>query len=347
MDSEKKEGKDSNDFDWVKDVKARLPLRVGTCLTFKHSKEEEEWVEDEYGNMIDHGKMNWHITSKFIDVYNDDKPTFSMVATDRMGESRQIFIEVEKVKELYEEGVYEPCKKQTYLKRVMKEESDDFDWVEDVTNTLPKNDDWMLINDVDPDSLEVSVDIQNYLFSKGLVWNTGRKTPLYQRILAIHYVLPNQQPNGSFTYVPNRIPFEQSRLEVEYDREEHLKNGKHVYYWSQLKPEKDNIKESKDLKWIEDIDLIDPKKPKRGYVYNWKGYSDSVANLGYQLGEIGDTIIIKEPFDSPSIIPLKGMMHYFDTLNFDWGEELDGISEIEFNRKIDDGTITYLYKLGQ
>mgnify|MGYP001226214500 FL=1 len=347
MDSEKKEGKVSNDFDWVKDVKARLPLRVGTCLTFKHSKEEEEWVEDEYGNMIDHGKMNWHITSKFIDVYNDDKPTFSMVATDRMGESRQIFMEVEKVKELYEEGVYEPCKKQPYLKRVMKEESDDFDWVEDVSNTLPRNDNWMLINDVDPDSLEVSKDIQNYLFSKGLFWNTGRKTPLYQRILAIHYVLPHRIHSGSFTYVPNSIPHEKARLEVEYDREELLKKGKHVYYWSQLKPEKDNIKESKDLKWIEDIDFTDPKKPKRGYVYDWKGYSDSVANLGYQLGEIGDIIIIKEPFSNPSHRYPKWKMHYFDTLNFDWGEELDGISEIEFNRKIDDGTITYLYKLGQ
>jgi len=118
---------------WVKDVKPRLPLRVGTCLTFKHSKEEEEWEEDEYGNMIDHGKMNWHITSKFIDVYNDDKPTFSMVATDRMGESRQIFMEVEKVKELYEEGVYEPCKKQPYLKRIMKEESEDpLQWIRDI-----------------------------------------------------------------------------------------------------------------------------------------------------------------------------------------------------------------------
>ena len=129
---------ESEDFDWIKDVEPRLPLRVGTCLTFKHSKEEEEWVEDEYGNMIDHGKMNWHITSKFIDVYNDDKPTFSMVATDRMGESRQIFMEVEKVKELYEEGVYEPCKKQPYLKRVMKEESEDFDWIKDVEPKLTK-----------------------------------------------------------------------------------------------------------------------------------------------------------------------------------------------------------------
>ena len=127
--------KEENDFDWIEDVKPRPPLRVGTCLTFKHSKEEEEWVEDEYGNMVDHGKMNWHITSKFIDVYNDDKPTFSMVATDRMGEGRQIFMEVEKVKELYEEGVYEPCKKQPYLKRVMNE-ADGLDWLRGIKPTL-------------------------------------------------------------------------------------------------------------------------------------------------------------------------------------------------------------------
>jgi len=134
------ESDDDFEWDWVKDVEPRLPLRVGTCLTFKHSKEEEEWVEDEYGNMVDHGKMNWHITSKFIDVYNDDKPTFSMVATDRMGESRQIFMEVEEVKELYEEGVYEPCKKQPYLKRVMKEESDDpLQWIRDIQPTIFKD----------------------------------------------------------------------------------------------------------------------------------------------------------------------------------------------------------------
>jgi cytochrome c553/predicted GIY-YIG superfamily endonuclease len=131
-------------------------------------------------------------------------------------------------------------------KRVMKEDkvSNDFDWVGDVPNTLPKNDKWMLINDVDPDSLEVSKDIQNYLFSKGLAWNTGRKTPLYQRILAIHYVLPNQQPNGSFTYTPNGTSFQKRKLEVEYDREDLISRGKNVYYWSDLKPEKESVKES-------------------------------------------------------------------------------------------------------
>jgi hypothetical protein len=104
---------ESDDLDWIKDVEPRLPLKIGTCLTFKQYEEVEDWVEDEYGNMVDHGKMDWHIIGKFIDEYNDNKPTFKMVATDRMGEGREIWMEVEKVKELYDRGVYKPCKKQT------------------------------------------------------------------------------------------------------------------------------------------------------------------------------------------------------------------------------------------
>jgi hypothetical protein len=119
---------ESDELQWIKDVKPRLPLKIGTCLTFKQYEEEEDWVEDEYGNMVDHGKMDWHI----IDEYNDKKPTFKMVATDRMGEGRELWVEVEKVKELYDRGVYQPCKKQTYLKRIMKEESDDFEWIKNV-----------------------------------------------------------------------------------------------------------------------------------------------------------------------------------------------------------------------
>ena len=65
-----------DDLDWVKDIEPRLPLKIGTCLTFKQYEEEEDWVEDEYGNMVDYGKMDWHIIGKFIDEYNDNKPTF-------------------------------------------------------------------------------------------------------------------------------------------------------------------------------------------------------------------------------------------------------------------------------
>lgn len=129
-----------DELDWIKDVEPRLPLKIGTCLTFKQYEEEEDWVEDEYGNMVDHGKMDWHIIGEFIDEYNDDKPTFKMVATDRMGEGRELWMEVEKVKELYDRGVYQPCKKQTYLKRIMEEEINDFDWTKDKSNLFIEND---------------------------------------------------------------------------------------------------------------------------------------------------------------------------------------------------------------
>jgi hypothetical protein len=129
-----------DELDWIKDVEPRLPLKIGTCLTFKQYEEEEDWVEDEYGNMVDHGKMDWHIIGEFIDEYNDKKPTFKMVATDRMGEGRELWMEVEKVKELYDRGVYQPCKKQTYLKRIMKEEINDFDWTKDKSNLFIEND---------------------------------------------------------------------------------------------------------------------------------------------------------------------------------------------------------------
>ena len=141
---------ESDELDWVKDIEPRPPLKIGTCLTFKQYEEEEDWVEDEYGNMVDHGKMDWYIIGKFIDEYNDNKPTFKMVATDRMGEGREIWMEVEKVKELYDEGVYKPCKKQTYLKRIMKEEINDFNWLDSQSDDL----EW--IKDTSPNNIHIS-----------------------------------------------------------------------------------------------------------------------------------------------------------------------------------------------
>ena len=253
-----------DDLEWVKDVKPRPPLRVGTCLTFKHSKEEEEWVEDEYGNMIDHGKMNWHITSKFIDVYNDDKPTFSMVATDRMGESRQIFMEVEKVKELYEEGVYEPCKKQPYLKRVMKEESDDFDWISDTNPS--RSDKMVFIRKHILDNYETTLTYGNDVKVGDQFLPTNSDT--IWTVENIKKDKDNPSRKHPSYFVKLRDGFGKTRREgwhpqpfTNVTKERHKDNGlpgtfprMNMYKWRKILT-KPNLNESDGLQWIKDIEV--------------------------------------------------------------------------------------------
>ena len=407
---------ESDDFDWIKDVKSRLPLRVGTCLTFKHSKEEEEWVEDEYGNMIDHGKMNWHITSKFIDVYNDDKPTFSMVATDRMGEGRQIFMEVEKVKELYEEGVYEPCKKQPYLKRVMKEESDDFDWIKDTKVELDMEylhgyyfrwvGDFNLKGNVDFDRKFWVEDI-----SKNRVYysweergerlsNSLPVSDIYKRFEDGDYILYDKNGNkidpknitwfneGNDDEIGPKDITESSddwnwtesptviiggkggypKVEVKLGDKiidsqgdvwviEEFTPSEHPWVWGSgmkhpwLGPKNDednknwnnpmwlrkydeNINESDDFGWIDNIDAVDPKKPKPGYVYNWSGYSDIIDDEEV----LTDTIIITNIKDEPWEITFAPESTY--------PKITDEVHKKTFGDLIDKGEIQFLYKLG-
>lgn len=322
---------ESDELDWIKDIEPRLPLKIGTCLTFKQYEEEEDWVEDEYGNMVDQGKMNWYIISKFIDEYNDNKPTFKMVATDRMGEGREIWVEVEKVKELYDEGVYKPCKKQTYLKRIIREEISDLDWVKkelsskgpldgirftipkslvprkirviedkdgdnewvsvfwqtddkddirseiypremvkrylndgwwrkikrglkeedelewikNLVNTkLTKDENWILVNDVDRESIAEGHEIQKYLFDLGYGWGTGDlKNSLKDFCVYTIYHFGNVKKGDQIYYGDGC-----RSAEVRVSNKD-IKSGEYmVYYWSDLKPK--TIKESDELDWI-------------------------------------------------------------------------------------------------
>ena len=61
------------------------------------------------------------------------------------------------------------------LRKIIREEIDDLDWIRDVTHQLPMDKDWWLINDVGPNSLEVSREIQDFLFNQGFSWLTGKK----------------------------------------------------------------------------------------------------------------------------------------------------------------------------
>lgn len=91
-----------------------------------------------------------------------------------------------------------------------------------------------------------------------------------------------------------------------------------------------------DLQWIEDTEPIDPKKPKPGYVYHWEGYSDFFGGEDIE----SDNILIKK-----SEIDEGKMYYFFDTLDFFWGDNPDAVMKTEFNRRLNDGTITFLYKL--
>ena len=65
------------------------------------------------------------------------------------------------------------------IRKILKEEFNDIDWIKDtITTKLSEDEDWILVNDVDPKSLEVSHQIQQYLFDLGYSWNTDNSKPL-------------------------------------------------------------------------------------------------------------------------------------------------------------------------
>ena len=65
------------------------------------------------------------------------------------------------------------------IKRVLKEEFNELDWIQDtVTAKLAKNENWILVNDIDRESISEGHEIQKYLFDLGYDWGTGDFTSL-------------------------------------------------------------------------------------------------------------------------------------------------------------------------
>ena len=60
------------------------------------------------------------------------------------------------------------------IKKIIKEEIDDLEWVKDVVNIkLGKDENWILVNDIDRESVSEGHEIQKYLFDLGYSWGTG------------------------------------------------------------------------------------------------------------------------------------------------------------------------------
>jgi hypothetical protein len=138
------------------------------------------------------------------------------------------------------------------LKKGLKE-SNEWDWVKEVPNNLPKNKDWWIINDVDPHSLEVSREIQEFLFKQGFRWLTGDKKFLANKFLAVsHRGGTHKNHSGRFGYYLPKDNWENERTAEEI--EDRKEEGVDVYYWSDLTGRQ--IKESNDMDWIEDVNPI-------------------------------------------------------------------------------------------
>jgi len=145
--------------------------------------------------------------------------------------------------------------------RIIREEMDDsLDWINDTFNTkLAKNEDWILVNDIDRESIAEGHEIQKYLFDLGYDWGIGDFDSLKDFCIYTIYHYRNDKENNQIYYHSGC-----RNAEVRISDKD-IKSGKHmVYYWSDLKPK--TITESDGLDWIKDITVAKFNKSKSYYV---------------------------------------------------------------------------------
>lgn len=133
------------------------------------------------------------------------------------------------------------------IKRVLKEEFNELDWIQDtVTAKLAKNEDWILVNDIDRESIEEGHEIQKYLFDLGYDWGTGDFTSLKDFCIYTIYHYGNVK-DGNQIYYQDGCRGAEVRIS-----DKDIKSGKHmIYYWSDLKPK--TINESQGFDWFDEI----------------------------------------------------------------------------------------------
>ncbi len=148
-----------------------------------------------------------------------------------------------KDKQIYK--TIEESKTKSTIKKILKEELDDLDWIQDtVTAKLAKNEDWILVNDIDRESITEGHEIQKYLFDLGYSWVTGSlKNSLKDFCIYTMYHYGNVRDDDHIYYSDGC-----RGAEVRISDKD-IKGGRHmIYYWSDLKPK--TIKEENDLEWL-------------------------------------------------------------------------------------------------
>ena len=208
------------------------------------------------------------------------------------------------------------------LKRIIREELENpLAWINDIKPALNQDQEWILVNDVNPSSIEESIKIQKYLFNLGYKWFSSEL--IKDTIYSIHH-FPSKSLRGDLTYYNNKEN-ERNLADKEIER------NNNVYYWSQIKA--DEINESDELQWIKDI-IPTPKNPQKGLIYQFYNYPDSLHYENIKT----DNIIITAVVDDRV---------YFDTVDRYWANHpsdpgSDEMDKKAFSRMVNSGDIKYI-----
>lgn len=252
-----------NDMDWIEDIKSNQDI----------AQEIADETKIKYNRIYSPFLSPFSFSLSFFRFFSPFSSTFFSYCKEQYGLSEDDINDVwDRYKKIIKDrvGVEE-------VETSPINESDDMQWIRDIPNELSKEEKWVIINDINPNSLEESKLIQNYLFKQGFKWVTGRNYYLPQKI---YLILANptagiSQRNrlGTFIYYSG----EKNPTQIEKADEvieEFKSEGKRVYYWSDIKP--NVIMESDDMDWISDVksnqdiaqEIADESEIKiNGYIY--------------------------------------------------------------------------------
>ena len=253
---------ESDELDWIKDVEAIKSPKVSENNTYVIWLGELEGYERE--QIKDWLFKNLSKCNKppFTDLNFENKAVVTFSSIDcGVGGIKDSSYEV--AKEAYQtwSKVMTPLDPQKILRGVDINESDELDWIKDTVNTkLAKNENWILVNDIDREIISEGHEIQKYLFDLGYSWGTGDlKNSLMDFCIYTIYHYGNEK-NDDHMYYQDGCRDAEVRIS---DRD--IKSGKHmIYYWSDLKPK--TIKEENEFDWIKDIETKGFNKSKSYYV---------------------------------------------------------------------------------
>jgi len=128
----------------------------------------------------------------------------------------------------------------------------DFDWTENLPDILSHNEDWILVNDVNPSSIEEGIEMQEFLFKLGYKWNAGelKHNKIY---MMFHYNKKHSENELLYLeYKGKEIGLGNEYLDPNNTMYQYRKFPK-IYYWSKVKPNR--ITESNDFDWAKDIPI--------------------------------------------------------------------------------------------